>query len=239
MDYRDLAIEIQHREDGGYQAKILSSPRGLAPADASFRPPCEPADMTARLVAMDSQIEIAARNPKDEDSRAKLARDQLRLGQDLYAALFAGKVARIFDQSLVQVRQQAGAHGNAGLRLRLVFDPHQADLTPIAALPWELLYDEETRDFLGRLRSTPIVRYLSVNRAIDPFVVDGPLRVLVVEAQPSDLLSPLDCAAERQRIKEALDEHPDIDVDYEQADVRRLHRRLLDEPFHVLHFMGH
>ncbi len=155
---------------------------------------------------------------------------QQDLGRVLFEHLFAGKVGRRFEQSLAK----AGT-----LRLRLVFDPDHEELVHVAALPWELLRNDETRDLLGRDRKTLLVRYVETGRAIEPLEVHGRLRVLVASCAPKNL-RPVESRAERERIWKALGEKTGVEVDVvEQPDLGTLRRRLLDGAFHVLHFIGH
>ena len=82
--------------------------------------------------------------------------------------------------------EQAG-----GLRLRLRLN----DAPAIAGLPWELLYDARTNNFLAQSERTPLVRFLDVPQVPRPIAVDGPLRVLAIISSPIDL-EELDVEAE-------------------------------------------
>ena len=117
-------------------------------------------------------------------------------GGPLYKAVFTGDLALAWQRSLDQVRtEQAG-----GLRLRLRLN----DAPAIAGLPWELLYDARSNNFLAQSERTPLVRFLDVPQVPRPIAVDGPLRVLAIISSPIDL-DELDVEAEWARIREALE----------------------------------
>jgi hypothetical protein len=128
---------------------------------------------------------------------------------------------------------------DTGLRIRLVLDPALPDLPEISALPWELLYRADTRDFLARQPLTPLVRYLEVPRLTAPAPLASSLRILVVRSRPRDL-TPLDLDSERDAITTAWGEQGRVKIDFlDQPTLLALRRKLISEPFHVLHFMGH
>jgi hypothetical protein len=101
-----------------------------------------------------------------------------------------------------------------------------------------LLRDRERGDFLGRLRHTSIVRFLEVARhPLPPFA--GPLKILVVMAGPSDL-DQLDLLGEWKEIWNTFQDHPEISVDrIDHPSLAELRAKLLEEPWHVVHFIGH
>jgi hypothetical protein len=104
----------------------------------------------------------------------------------------AGRVRDSFVGSMAR----AGGEPERGLRLRLVFDPSAPGMLPLAALPWELLYYPDTRDFFARNRQTPVVRFLDVPRFTVPTPVEPPLRILVARANPEGA-HPLDLGTRR------------------------------------------
>jgi hypothetical protein len=156
------------------------------------------------------------------------------VGQALFRSLFAGNVGELFRESLVSVEQQR----DRGLRIRLEFDLRDPSLLPIAALPWELLWDEKCRDFLSRIRKTPIARYLDVPRPSLP-PISGPLRVMYVMSSPMTF-GALNLDAEWNEIKTRLKTDPKIEVATAQcSSLAGLRDMLLSETWHIVHFMGH
>lgn len=159
------------------------------------------------------------------------------VGAALFQALFAGQIGILFAHS----RGIAGARGQ-GLRLRLRFRPDKDPrLLFLHSLPWELLYQPETRDFLGLSRLTPIVRSLDVPRPprpLPPFPLASPLRILgVVATTPGS--AALNLEREQRFIREAWAGSGTEVVFLEQPDLATLRETLVAAPFHVLHFMGH
>jgi protein kinase-like protein/CHAT domain-containing protein/TIR domain-containing protein/YjzC-like protein len=156
------------------------------------------------------------------------------IGKVLFRALFSGEIGTLFQSSLASVRY----HGNKGFRIRLDFDLTDPRLLPVASLPWELLWESERKDFLSRIRQTPIVRFLRVARP--PLSrLKEPLRVLVVQSAPVNL-PVLNLQAEWGEIWRELKTDSKIQVaSILHPSLAELRRRLLENPCHVLHFMGH
>ena len=124
-----------------------------------------------------------------------------------------------------------------GLRLRM-----RVEAGDLALLPWELLYDQERREFLGLSQRTPVVRHLPVPRPIVVPPVSPPLRMLVVPASPKDMPE-LGIHRETASLQEAV--QPLLNGGLLTLDVLKpptaqvLHKYLLDQPCHILHFLGH
>lgn len=157
-----------------------------------------------------------------------------RTGETLFRALFSGQVGRLWARSLGAAPERAL---RLQLRFKLVGEPPGSSL--LHALPWELLYQPDTRDFLALSRRTPVVRYLEVARPVAPVSLPAILRILVVLADlPS--LAPLELARERREIEEAWKSRPRVEVVFlPEPRSDALREALLGSPFHVLHFMGH
>ena len=126
-----------------------------------------------------------------------------------------------------------------GLRLRLRFEADAADL---ATLPWETLYDAGQGLFLGLGEASPIVRDLSLPRSRSARLVEPPLRVLALHSSPAGLPR-LDVEGEWRAMEEALgDLVSDGKLVLERLaspTLEALQKRLLGEPVHILHFIGH
>ncbi len=156
------------------------------------------------------------------------------IGRKLFGILFAGRVRSLFDQSIGGIRGT-----DYGLRIKLHIDPENADIARLASLPWELLYREETRDYLCLSAKTPLVRYLDVQRPFELLPLIPPLRVLVVMANPAGL-KPLDLEKERQGIEQAWGHKAGVEVDFlDTATIQELSKKLDEADYHVLHYMGH
>lgn len=157
------------------------------------------------------------------------------VGARLFRTLFSGSVLETFLLGLGRVE----ANPDTGLRIRLQLDPALPDLPAISALPWELLYRADKRDFLARNPLTPVVRYLEASRLTTPAPLASSLRILVVRSCPHDL-DALDLGTEETAIADAWKGGNGVEIDFlEPPTLLALRRKLLNKAFHVLHFMGH
>jgi WD40 repeat protein/CHAT domain-containing protein len=154
------------------------------------------------------------------------------VGRLLYDAIFQGEV-----RDVLVVSQREAADNAAGLRLRF----HE-DAAELATLPWELLYDVSQERFLALSESLPIVRYLSLPRPRPALVTEPPLRILAVLASPNGL-DALNLEGEWQVLSEALaplvDDGKVVLERLASPTPSALQHRLLGDPVHVLHFVGH
>jgi CHAT domain len=164
-----------------------------------------------------------------EDCRVAI--DPRRLGEDLFNALFCGRVKELYDRSLGLVR-------GSGLRVRLRLDPARPRVARLCGVPWELMRPAECGP-LSLSFETPVVRFLEVARPVLPVPLEGPLRVLMVLACP-DGYAPLDLPAERDLIAGSWGRQPGVELEVlEGPSLERLGAALLARPRHVIHFMGH
>ncbi|HYH47605.1 MAG TPA: SUMF1/EgtB/PvdO family nonheme iron enzyme [Thermoanaerobaculia bacterium] len=226
IEYEDFVVHIGPGRDGQLAVRVLESPAGEgegvlglpeSPADwPQLRPPL--GDLGARSAG--------PLHPAGADPRA--------VGEALFRAVFRGQVGKLFARSL-------GAAGERGLRIRLRFRLESQDprLAALLGLPWELLRQPDTRDFLCLSRRTPIVRSLEVPRPAPLLPFPSPLRILVVHAEAPGLPA-LDLADERRAIREAWGGTAGAEIEFlERGGLAELRKALLATPFHVLHFMGH
>lgn len=245
ITYDDFDILIGPAFDGYHQVTVTKSsagtgggvrfPQTLLPllSGATSAPPA--GDDAARGRLRDTPATPAAK-PLGPDEK----------GVHLFGALFSGKVLDLF-------RQSAGSSGRAGnrLRVRLQFDLDDPTVARVAALPWELLYDESQRSFLVRSSDITVVRGLSTRNsgaAIEMKPVVGPVRVLLAMADPTGTLN---LKAERAAIEKAFaallakpasDRGARREVKarfLEDATFQELTELLRNEDFHIIHFMGH
>ena len=156
-----------------------------------------------------------------------------RFGDVLFRSLFSGEAR----ERLLTCLARLEAQPQLGLRLRLKMVPEVVGL--LADIPWELLYRAETRDFLSLNVRTPVVRHLEVQRAMPSRRQVERLRLLVVLSSPRDM-EPLDLELERRRIEEGVGCVAGIELKFlSGATLGALRRRVRDEPFDVMHFVGH
>jgi len=159
------------------------------------------------------------------------------LGERLFAALFQGEVLSLYERSFARLEEDA----DAGLRLELMFDPHDPDLAAVQTLPWELMRKPGNPNFLALSLRRPIVRYLAVSQTVKAAPRPNPLRILAVAAKPHhNLLSSLNLAHELCNLRETAGPSSGIEVvTPERPTLAALRKALLDHKCHVLHFMGH
>ena len=156
------------------------------------------------------------------------------LGSQLFDAVFRDDVRSV----LIASQQEAAAAGKP-LRIRLRFSD---DTAALATLPWEILFDPLHHQYLVLSEARPIVRYLALPRPKPPLVIQPPLRILAVLANARDHL-PLDIEGEWQAITAALADlvaGGKVVLERLASPTRRgLQERLMGDPVHVLHFVGH
>jgi CHAT domain len=155
-------------------------------------------------------------------------------GAYLFRMIFKGEVRSLFDQACGR-RLGPGS----GLRIRVHFDPAVTGAAPLAGVPWELLYREDQKDFLGLSSLTPVVRHLDVARPLALGPCTQPLQVLVVGFNPP-ATSELHLEDEERQVKEPLTGVSGIEARYlAAADAETLHEALCRSEVHALHLMGH
>jgi hypothetical protein len=170
-------------------------------------------------------MEPAGRLERERTSGLEL----VELGTILFRALFQDKIKEAYSRSKVRLKS------NQGLRLRLHIDTEVAH--PVAALPWEFLYDPEIQGHLV-LRDIPIVRCIPGPPRNTRPMGQGRLKVLVSSARtpPAQNSQP-----ELQAIETVLKKLGDfVEVVVEPSMTTRKLRSILREfAPHVWHFVGH
>ena len=217
-----VTIAIEETEQGH-----LVRLRGSAgEATAPFLSPLTAAELTTFWQAVaDSQAQLAP-----PGAVADLARTT---GETLYRALLTDEQADLLRQSYLNAYQ-----ARMPLQLRL-----QLDATPeFLTLPWEYLFEPVRQEFPALSLHSPFVRHTQLMHRIRPLPVTGPLRALVVIANPSthpdfnsrrtwlNLLDTLDYLAADRRLLLARLQKPTL---------HDLQRQLRSHDYHILHFIGH
>lgn len=218
----DLALEA---EAGGYLASVRASPVGEASAE--FVLPFTPEGLENVVLKLGHTRAVVRGGGSSQTALAR------RFGTSLYEAVFSGEVEFIYRRSLEEAERRG-----VGLRLRLNLD----QAPELVDVPWELLYSPALHRPLVLSTKTPLARYMGLPFPARPLTVDGPLKVLVVVAGPTDLVT-LDSDEELDRIREAtadLQRAGFVELDLlGNATLGDLVRRLGRSPCHVLHFVGH
>jgi hypothetical protein len=215
---------IEKNEDGLY-SRVMDSPVGTAAA--IFRLPISNAELEA--------FARAASSPYRPDSHqlesARLSAHDL--GRRLFDATFTGEVGTLLHHCMDLAYQNA-------MRMRLRIQ--MTDAPELVRLPWEALFSQSRDEYLSLSAHAPLSRYVELSHRIPPLRVTLPLRVLVVIADPPGyppveierewlaLVDTLDTlAAQRLLLVERL----------ARPTLFELQRRLRQQQYHVLHFVGH
>lgn len=217
----DLLIE---RTDEGLFSVVQNSPAGSAAA--VVHSPFNYAELQALWMALQEPHQ-------NESARMERQRTASRTyGEQLFRAFCTGEVADCLRNSL-----NIALRDRTPLRIRLTIK----NAPELVHLPWEYLYNSETHEFLALSGQSMLVRYIDLRHQIRPYVVEQPLRVLVMIASPENhpqlhlerewlgLLDTLDHLALQGKIIVELLRDPTL---------VGLQRQLRQKPYHIFHFIG-
>lgn len=231
-------LQVARQTDLAFDVRALQTPMGEP--HATGRLPCDDADLTAVLQALESSSLDTADYTTDQIRAlerlglvraGRLAADYLqRLGARLHEALLPGDVGVAFRMAINQARQERTA-----VSLQLRFD---ADAAGLARYPWELLHDGQRH--LISAGAVELSRYIAYGEAAPSLPVHPPARLLFIESRPRDLPA-LTAESERQAVWHALQP---------LADTGRITLERLEPPtydalldtgasYHLIHFDGH
>ncbi len=219
--YEELRLRIETRSAHSY--RVHASSRS-ADASSDFK-------MPFNELELENFVLRAGRTRGRRRIDSSALGDAKRFGGALFKALFQDDVAGLYHEALGSARGK-----NSGLRITLCL----SESPELMNIPWEYLYDEP--DFLAASAFTPVVRYLDLARGHRPLRVAPPLRILGVVSSPSDY-EQLDTARERANLERAvagLVESGSVELHWlERPTLSALLKRLQDDTFHVLHYVGH
>ena len=223
MRYDDFSLLLEPPREGIYPV-IVHSPAGEGRGTFQIPLPGEE----------NRSAGSAPESTRDMRSSTSVRFELAETGARLFQALFSGQIRDLFERSLGRIEDNP----EVGLRIVLRFDPDQPESSRLAALPWELLYRKDQRQFINFSRKSPVVRSLNVPRSLPPRL-EPPVRILVATASPAGH-SPLDTERELRRIEDALGPVANAKKSILlNVTPEALRARLLEETFHVLHFIGH
>lgn len=221
-----LELEIGSGSDEhSYTVRVVRSVGGGQPS-AGIR--LDVGELLARRPLLEASVLASAVSARRVMSDTEAALQGV--GVRLFETVFAGEVGGAY-------RASAAVAAERGSNLQLVL---RLTAPGLAALPWEALFDAETGTYIARRE--PLVRHVPAPYTPDALALEPPLRILGVVAAPSGLES-LDVDAEHRRLEEALRDNIDEGlvelVWLDNASWASVHRMLLQQPWHVLHFIGH
>jgi hypothetical protein len=225
VGYADFEFKVEQIDPTSCRVQVLDSPAGQDSVICKL--PFSLDTIGGVMVDLGQQI---ARGATEQTLSQTIT--PTTMGEALFQSVFSGPVSHLFFESMGRVHSQG-----QGLRIKIHLDPERSP--QLAALPWEFLYNDRRRRFLGLSRLTPIVRYLDVQAPTDRPRISLPLRVLVVVASPIGL-PPLDLSREQELIKQAWGSQAEVSVEFlDLATPSALQAKLWDFQPHILHFMGH
>lgn len=212
-------------EPGSYVVHVLRSVGGGEPTE-TFR--LELDELVGRRPELEASVLLSSVSARRimTDTEAALQ----DVGRRLFEAAFTGDVYAAYRTS-VAVASERGSGVQIALRLTAA---------GLAALPWEALYDPATGTYL--CRKEPLVRNVPAAHAPSALSIDLPLRVLAMVSSPRGLPA-IDVEHERELLEEALRPHLDagrVRIEWlEPVTWSGVHDKLLEQEWHVLHFIGH
>lgn len=212
-------------EPGTYVVRVLQSVGGGEPTETIT---LDVDELVARRPLVEASIlssSVSTRRIMSETEAAVQG-----VGVRMFEAMFSGDVRTAYRTSAA-----VAAERGKGVQLAL-----RLNAPGLAALPWEALFDPETQAYL--CLKEPLVRHVPAPHSPPALSITPPLRVLGMISSPGGLPA-LDVEAERARLEEALRPH----LDAGRVELRWLddvswtgvHDKLLEEEWHVLHFIGH
>lgn len=228
--YLNFDLLIDPAQDG-YLARVIYSPSGES--STVFRLPFSLTEIGDGLALVGGVVRHLKLGDKSDNSGQLF--DARSFGTRLYTAIFgATSVGDCLRRSIDYAQSQG-----AGLRIHL-----RLKSTPeLAALPWEYLFDIDNNRFFATSTQLSIVRYLELPEPVQALAVERPLRILVMIADPKNVMPRLQVEREWNRVQEALSLLEASSVvqltRLPAATPAVLQRALRQDDYHVLHCIGH
>jgi hypothetical protein len=224
----DTTVELEigpGPEPDTYVVRVLQSVGGGEPVETITLDVDELVSQRPHVEASILSSSVSTRRIMSDTEAAVQA-----VGVRLFDATFTGDIRTAYRTSAA-VASERGKGVQMALRL---------DAPGLAALPWEALFDSETQTYL--CLKEPLVRHVPAPYSPPALRVTPPLKVLGMISSPAGLPA-LDVEAERGRLEEALRPHLDagrVELHWlEDVSWTGVHDKLLEEEWHVLHFIGH
>ena len=212
-------------EPGSYVVHVLRSVGGGEPSETMG---LDIDERVGRRPALEASVLLSSVSARRVVPDTEVAIQDV--GRQLFESAFTGSVATAYRTSMA-VASERGTSVQIALRLTA---------PGLAALPWEALYDPETQTYL--CRKEPLVRNVPAPQASTALAVASPLRILAMVSSPRGLPA-LDVDGERERLEAALEpqvESGRVELHWlEDVSWEGVHHSLLQQEWHVLHFVGH
>jgi CHAT domain len=157
-------------------------------------------------------------------------KEMLKYGELLFKMLFRGNVKRLYDTARSLQRED---------KLTIVFT---SMLEWVAAKPWEFAFDPARKSFLATEEIHFVRNVLTQVPGDETQTITGPLRILVVSAQPmgfAQLSIEQETAMVRSGFEELIAQGlADVEV-LPRATISALHGYISSGRYNVVHFIGH
>jgi hypothetical protein len=224
VQYEDFEIKIETEAENQHTVSVIRTPSGEARTALQFG--LSDRELSQNLATLEQLLDPSEAASKEGEQSVEL------FGKLLFGGLMREEMRSLYDRS-----QLIAKNRGKGLRLKLRIQSAQ-----LAALPWELLYDERQGDFISLSRQMSIVRYVEVARAVEPIKVEPPLQILGMVCSPKNLL-PLDVVGEKQRVQQATEQLQSdglVELTWLQGNSwRDLMRAMRRGSWHIFHYIGH
>ncbi len=227
---------VFERTDSGYQVCVVDSDG--AQANAPFVSPFLDHAIFSAPPPHDSLGSFWSALMESDRNRYSVAGEEQwdaarAMGTRLFESLFPGELAERLHTGYRRAYQQ-----QSSLTLRL----HLGEARDYNALPWEYLYDPLRREFPALSVHSPMMRYTRLMHRIRPLPITGPLRMLVVLAEP-ETYPQFDADREWLKLIDTLD-YLAVDGRFFIERLRKptlfdLRRQLREKDYHIIHFCGH
>lgn len=232
---RNFVLALSWQQDQTYQTKVLDSPSGEAEGTMTL-----PFNRNQFLRWAEEHGDL----PKHSQGgpipiEAPLnGLDQYGVGMLLYRALFQGAVKQVFESARVTCQENEW-----DLRIVLRFNPRSEHHLAAAELPWELMCDPDSREYLCLLPDISLVRYLEHPHKVQRPPMPAPLRILAVIPNPKGdadfQVKRFDATTVSENLKRALRKSAFNLHVLAKPTLDALFRHLVDHHYDVLHFVGH
>lgn len=163
MEYLEFELKINRLDDLKLMIEVVSSPAGNTKVVSLL--PYQNIDSIYQTLDVLNEA-VAIRGKRDDVEKS---------GQILFWSLFAGEIYNLY-----KISRQIADHQKRLLIVKL----HLTD-NLLASLPWEIIYDPYTREYM--YFNTPITRnfYFQDKRLSNP-TINLPIRILGVSPSPND-----------------------------------------------------
>jgi hypothetical protein len=225
--YLEITIDFTGRGDGSFEVKA----RGTGgQAGLRFTPPFTLAEVGPMLAKSVAQRGTVGSDDDERQGSGGIA----EIGELLYGSLFRDGISRV----LSQTEGLVASGSDNGIRIRMNFDLRESGIATVAALPWELMRRPGELGPLLASTQTVLVRSLDMPAPAMLRPIKGPLRVLLIKANPKGTAT-LDLRRESEMVGRALADLPGVVVEEVEPVEDRIFSRCIHNEYHVVHYMGH